>query len=143
VADCRKLLSASGVEAEVLLAALRAGLGATASAGVPSTPPEGPPATEGTRTELAATPVAAAGAEIDDLILKAVSDAPVLSLADLRREMPAEYRGGAFDEAVLRLADAGRVILSQDADPARFTPGEKAEYVQDGALLFTTILKRS
>jgi hypothetical protein len=57
--------------------------------------------------------------------------------------MPAEYRGRAFDEAVLRLADTGRVILSQDADPARFSAEERAEYVQDGKLLFTTIGKRS
>lgn len=52
----------------------------------------------------------APAAELDDLILKAVAEAaPTLLLPDLRRELPAEYRGPAFDAAVLRLAAARRV----------------------------------
>jgi hypothetical protein len=142
VSQCRKLLTASGVAAEELLVALRAGLCAAGAPEAPS-PPRESPATRGAEAELVADPVAAEGAEIDALILKAVSAAPVLSLADLRREMPAEFRGRAFDQAVLRLHDTERVILSQDADPARFSEGEQAQYVQDGGLLFTTIMKRS
>jgi len=78
-------------------------------------------------------------AELDQLILKAVADVPVLSLAELRASMPAEYRGTAFDESVLRLADAQQVILSQDALPDRFSDAEKAQFVRDGEALFTTI----
>ena len=79
------------------------------------------------------------GMRLDDLILKAVASAPVVSLAELRREMPHEYQGRAFDEAVLRLADERQVSVSQDADPARFGEAERAGYVQDGGAVFTTI----
>lgn len=116
-ADCRKLLAAAGVEVEELLRTLRVHIG-------DETRP--PPAVE--------TP--------DELILKAVGTAPVVSLADLRREMPREFRGPAFDDAVLRLADQRRVVVSQDADPLSFSDAERAELVRDGEALYTTIASR-
>ena len=58
--------------------------------------------------------------KLDNLILNAVANIPVISLAELRREMPAEYQGKVFDEAVLRLADEQKVFISRDSDPARF-----------------------
>jgi hypothetical protein len=84
-----------------------------------------------------------AESSVEELILKAVANAPVVSLADLRRVMPHEYRGRAFDEAVLRLADQRQVVVSQDADPSAFSQAERAEYVTDGGNVFTTISKWS
>jgi hypothetical protein len=57
--------------------------------------------------------------------------------------MPAEYRGRAFDEAVLRLADAGRVRVYQDGDPTALTAEERAANVADGyGHVFTNIARR-
>lgn len=71
-------------------------------------------------------------AEIDDLILKAVAEAaPTLLLADLRRDMPAEYRGPAFDAAVLRLAAARKVQVYTDSEPLHFPEEVRAGFVTD------------
>ena len=88
-------------------------------------------------------PIQPPRAELEELILKALAHAPVHSLAELRASMPTEYRGHAFDEAVLRLADEQQVILSQDAVPDQFSDAERAEYVGDGAAIFTTVAKWS
>lgn len=122
-ADCEKLLKASGATADALFQALRQRLS------ISPTPP--PP----TPTEPDTTLV--------DLILKAVANSPVVSLAELRREMPTQFQGRVFDETVFDLFDAGRVTISQDADPLRYTPEERAAFVQDGDVLFTTITRRS
>lgn len=132
VADCRKLLASSKVSVDQFMRSLQRQL-------LP--PPDTKPniviaETTSTQPTDATQP---ARAELDQLILKAVADVPVLSLAELRASMPAEYRGTAFDESILRLADAQQVILSQDALPARFSDAEKAQFVRDGEALFTTI----
>jgi hypothetical protein len=75
------------------------------------------------------------------MILGAVERVPTWSLAELRRHMPPEYQGRAFDEAVLRLSDERKVLISQDADPSRFSPEEKAPFVQNGDVFFTTIAR--
>jgi hypothetical protein len=77
------------------------------------------------------------------LILKTIATAPVHSLADLRKQMPEGSRGLAFDNAVLQLADEQRVVVSQDANPLKFSVEERAQYVQDGRCLLTTISKRN
>ena len=102
-----------------------------------------PTTSEATLTPTVAEPPQTPRAELDEVILKALGHAPVLSLAELRASMPAEYRGSAFDETVLRLADEQQVILSQDAVSAHFSDAEKAEFVRDGEALFTTIAKWS
>lgn len=76
---------------------------------------------------------------LDELILKAVEHTPILSLADLRREMPPEYQGEVFDQTVLRLADAQKVSISQPEDPERFSEEDRRHYVRDGMFLYTTI----
>lgn len=126
VKQCRTLLDKVKVPPEDLLTVLRRRL----------TPMASPETSRPVPQEVV-------GETVDELILKAVANEPVLSLADLRQEMPPEYQGGAFDEAVLRLADQHRVIIHQDADIARFSPEERALYVQDGDNLFTTIMKWS
>ena len=77
--------------------------------------------------------------EIDDLILKGMHDldsavdhgASVL-LRDLRKHMPAVYRGhDTFDTAVLRLADQDRIVLHRDDHPAGLTEAERDELVRD------------
>ncbi len=77
--------------------------------------------------------------EIDDLILKGMHDlnsavdhgASVL-LRDLRKHMPAVYRGhDTFDAAVLRLADQDRIVLHRDDHPAGLTEAERDELVRD------------
>lgn len=84
--------------------------------------------------------------DVSVLILKAVENAgpgSVLSLIDLRREMPAEYRGSEFDSAVLRLADEERVTVYQDADPVALSAQERAECVADeNGNVFKTIAKK-
>jgi hypothetical protein len=143
VAECNKLLTNAGVTVEDLLRALRDGLGnekpqpATATAQVgeatarrdePIQPPSPP------REETGS---------LEDLILKAVAESPVVSLASLRSEMPREYQGDAFDAAVLRLADDEKITVSKDADPSRFSEQEAAMYVREGSHLYTTIMARS
>lgn len=156
VKECQKLLKAANVSVEELLRVVQTHLR--------QSPTEAPAAAvESMETQPSSSAVEAPfappvetsqplshleetrqpRAELDEVILKALAHAPVLSLAELRASMPAEYRGPAFDETVLRLADEQQVILSQDAVPAHFSDAEKAEYVRDGDALFTTIAKWS
>lgn len=136
--SCRKLLAATGVTTEVLLVALRGRLGEPSA----SLSPVPPVSVSGMPAKPDVDPTRP-NPDLDELILKAVAHAPVVSLAELRRELPLEFRGRAFDEAVLRLAEQERVIVSRDADPARFSAMERSDYVQDGGSIFTTIFKRS
>ena len=129
-----KLLTSAGVSADTLLAALRHLLA-------------GKEDEEERKDESpAAAPDAGDGPELDEHILRAVAHAgpgSVLSLADLRRQMPAESRGPAFDVAVLRLADAGRVQVFQDSDPFQFPEEERAGFVTDArGHTYTNIGKR-
>lgn len=153
IADCRKLAAAANVSVDELLQTLRTNL-APSSVAAPETavveperfqPTPAEPMLPLSRPETTQPSEAIQPAlpELEELILKALAHAPVHSLAELRAGMPAEYRGTAFDEAVLRLADEQQVILSQDALPDRFSEDEKAEFVRDGNALFTTIAKWS
>ena len=47
---------------------------------------------------------------------------------------------GEFDALLIQLADEGKVIFSQDADPDSFTPAQKAKLIQDGGALITTVM---
>jgi hypothetical protein len=144
ITDCRKLLSDAGVSAEELLQILQVRLNAESTGNGPSNRPETPAPEKRDEHRPPSTEVnCPSGLGLEDLILKAVAAAPVVSLADLRREMPREYQGQAFDEAVLRLADEQRVVISQDAHPNAFSEVERAAYVQDGGAVFTTIAKWS
>lgn len=140
----RQLLAAAGGSIDDLLHALRGRLLAPPPAPAERKVAEAAPVEV---SEPVPVPAAAAPAEppqgLADLILKAVANAPVVSLAELREEMPAEYRGRAFDEAVLRLADEQRVIISQDDNPERFTEAERDRFVSDGRFVFTTIAQWS
>ena len=142
-ADCRKLLAVPGVSERDLFETLRSLLeqaSPVASApGVVARSLDAPPLPALTRPDSPAPEETATAPALDELILKAVAMSPVVSLPELRREMPQEFRGGAFDEAVLRLADDRRIILYQDIDPSRLSDAERAEYVQDGGGVFTTI----
>lgn len=144
--ECRKLMETAGVALEELFSALRGKMGGLAQAEVVSHVPAGPMSLD--EPEAAAEAVAPAeggqsNQELADAILKEASNSPVVSLDALRRDMPPEYRGKVFDATVLGLASKGLVILSQDADPARFTPVQRAEFVSAGDVLFTTLMKRS
>lgn len=148
VKECQKLLGAANASVEELMHSLQTHL-RSAMIAEPSTTstssvePRQPAVAEATPTPTVAEPTPTPRAELDEVILKALEHAPVLSLAELRASMPTEYRGSAFDETVLRLADEQQVILSQDAVPAQFSEAEKAELVRDGEALFTTIAKWS
>jgi hypothetical protein len=146
VAECEKLLNAAGVTTEDLFRVLRTRL--------PGRNPEKPgtaiPASLTNPTELHhgerayERPAVDGGtASVETLILGAVAHSEMLSLADLRRKMPPSFQGQDFDDAVLRLADTNQVFITQDEDPIRFTPTQRAEYVQDGEVVFTTITKRN
>jgi hypothetical protein len=89
-------------------------------------------------------------AEIDELILKGMRDldpavergATVL-LRDLRLNMPQEYgRHETFDGAVIRLAEAGRVVLHRHDHPAMLTDAERDELVRDQAGTYYTSIGR-
>lgn len=124
---CRELVVATGISVEELLQTLQIHIRESA--------PTKPVARKKKTTAPQVT--------VDELILKAVANAPVVSLADLRREMPQEFRGSLFNEAVLRLADERKVVVSQDVDPSAFSDAERAEYVPDGGSLLTTISRWS
>jgi hypothetical protein len=138
VKTCRDVMAKAGVTADDLLGVIRAQLAAD---GVRSAAE--PPLSAETAPVLSAVEAPAARPRAEELILRAVSVTPVLSLADLRREMPPELQGKEFDEAVLRLAEEQKVLLSQDAEPTSFTDAERAGYVRDGQIWFTTIMQRS
>jgi hypothetical protein len=80
--------------------------------------------------------------ELENLILKAVANATIVSLPELRGSMPSEYRGRAFDEAVLRLAGDDRILVYKDAEDSSFSEAERPGYVQDGSHIYTSIAKR-
>jgi hypothetical protein len=141
VTACRKLMGVAGVGVEELLQALQLRMGEHHPHKPSSHPHAMPAAPAAVMTEP--DPEPEAETRVEELILKAVANAPVVSLADLRREMPREFQGRAFDEAVLRLADDRQVVVSQDADPSRYSDAERADYVQDGGALFTTVSKWS
>lgn len=133
IADCRKLLISAGATEEELLSLLRRRLLAEPSMEAPASPvsqPKAPP----TPQESPSLPNS-----LVDLILKACQTSPVVNLAGLRREMPQEYQGAAFDQAVLRLAEQGRVVLHVDANAEHFSNAERAELVRDGESYFTMI----
>jgi hypothetical protein len=130
-----KLVKKTGVDVEAVLLALRKQMAtATKPAAAAPEPVTSPP------TLPVSRPVEAN--ELTTRILAALERQGVMSIAELRREMPEGMRGGAFDEAVLQLDDEQRVTLSREADPSRYTEAEQAEFLRDGAALFTTIAKR-
>lgn len=133
---CRKLLDDAGVSVDQLLDELRANLSSTPGAAAEPVRNESAPA-EPQRS--ADRPAPAPEEELRHLILTAVAHDPVVSVAQLRSEMPAEYRGEIFDRTVLRLADEGKVILSQDVDPSQLTQEQIAQAIRDGVNVLTTI----
>ncbi len=134
--DCRRLLAASGATEEHLFETLRLHLSAPPITA--RTPAILEQIAEKEVREEATEPVPSTP---DDLIRRAVATSPVVSLADLRQEMPAEYRGTAFDEAVLRLAAARQVLLHREADPAHLSDADRAGCLRDGDAVYTTIAK--
>jgi hypothetical protein len=143
VAACRKLLTSTNVPIEDLLHCLRERLttfrGDTMNQPAPTL---GQAAVDPPPVPTTMSPAAHVSSELDELILKAVANVPVSDLAELRDSMPAEYRGPAFDEAILRLAGECRIIVYRDAEAARFSEDERSRYVQDGTAVYTTISKR-
>lgn len=142
VKTCRDLLKKAGVPPEELLRTLVARLSAEGDS-VAEPAKAGGPASPETAAVLATTEATSSRPRVEELILQAVGVTPVLSLADLRREMPAELQGREFDAAVLRLREEQKVLLSQDAEPTSFSEAERAGYVRDGLVWFTTIMQRS
>ncbi len=77
--------------------------------------------------------------ELMSLILKgmrdldpAVETGATVLIRDLRRHMPAEYRGHeSFDPAVLHLAEEGKIVLHRYEHPATLTDEERNELVRD------------
>ena len=142
-----KVLAKTGVTPDELTVVLRERLGGDQGASAETPFSVTPAATRIAEPHPAPAPAAdGPNEDLDALILSAVANAgpgSVLSLADLRQGLPVEYRGTAFDEAVLRLAEAGRVRVYQDADPLQFTPGQRAEFVADGyGHVFTAVGKQ-
>jgi hypothetical protein len=88
--------------------------------------------------ESAPDPKEAATAE--RLAVRAALESPVVEVADLRAKMPPSMRGKAFDEMILRLADEGKLIVAQDANPQQFSDEEKKQFIWDGASMITMFM---
>jgi hypothetical protein len=89
--------------------------------------------------------------EIVQLILKgmydlnsAVDQGATVILRDLRRHMPAEYRGHeTFDPAIIQLAEQERIVLHRHDQPSFLTDSERDELVRDAnGTYFTAIAQR-
>ena len=79
---------------------------------------------------------------VHQLILDAVSNAPVVDLADLRSAMPSGWQGAAFDQAVKQLADGKAIVTFSDCDPLSLSAEQRRGYVRDGEAFLTTIAPR-
>lgn len=82
----------------------------------------------------ASTTTDPAGAEIDELILKGMTDVEAraddgtpVSIRELRRQMPETYRGEEFNRAIFRLAGAGRLDLHRATTPEPKSDEERRE----------------
>ena len=133
VKSIQALMQAAGVSAEEVLVAVRAKLGGE------STPQEATAATMLPMEEVANVPNNPQTLDLISSIMDIMKAVSVLSLKDLRAQMPQEARGRVFDETVLRLARDGRVILSRDFNSTYFSNEERSLYVQEGEFLFTSI----
>lgn len=110
--------------------------GATIQVDTP--PPAVPPRTTGeavAMTEPVAEQPATADSELTNLLLKVVGEAgpgvPV-SIAELRLQMPLEYRDKAhFDRALWHLVEGERLHLSRHNYPASLTPEERESLLTD------------
>jgi hypothetical protein len=76
-------------------------------------------------------------------ILETLKQVPVASLAELRTTIGAKYPATDFDQVILNLFDSNFVVLYQDANASQFSEAEKAQFVTDGGILFTSIARRS
>lgn len=137
-----------GVSVDQFIQVLRDRLRPRRPAAEPPVPERGVPTKA--RNGEPKEPPSAAG-EVEDLILRgmydldpAVREGATVLLRDLRRHMPAEYRRHeAFDPAVIRLAEEGRVVLHRHDQPSFLTDTERDELVRDGAgTYFTSIAHR-
>ncbi len=63
------------------------------------------------------------------------------SIADLRAAVPA-LDAVAFDVALLALADANRVLLFVDIDPASLSPARRALLLTEGSITYSTAMAR-
>lgn len=138
VGDCGKLLTAAGVSAGDLLQVLSERLCPVMLA----SPAVAEPHTTNGSQQPSASDEIPSDLKLEELILQAAATRPVVSLADLRREMPGQYQGKVFDATVLALASKERVIISQDTDPARLSAAERAEFVSVDDVVFTTLMSR-
>jgi hypothetical protein len=138
IAACDKLLTAAGVSSDELLRVLRERLSGLKPAPSVSTEQV---TTNGSHHSSGAEE-AVSDSQVEDLILRAAASKSVVPLAELRHEMPPQYQGKVFDATVLALASKEKVIISQDTDPARFSPAERAEFVCVDDLVFTTLMRR-
>lgn len=87
----------------------------------------------------AKTPDRAAIQEAGREVLRKIKSAPVHDIAELRAQMPRQLQGQAFDQALLQLADDGKVMLSQDALPESHSEERKRQLLRDGNAVFTTV----
>ena len=77
---------------------------------------------------------------MSDLEPNLAGGAPV-SLRELRRHMPAEYREReTFDHTVLRLAEEGRIIIHRHDQPSLLPEKDREELVRDDEGNFYTAI---
>jgi hypothetical protein len=139
VASAKKLLDAiEQVSADELLTRL----GTRLREGVQLTP--GAAETLGASPRTDAVPAPHDPAAIEKRVLDIVGGVPTMLLSELRSRLPADDQGPAFDAAVIRLAEAEKVVIDADADPQRFSDDERSRFVRDQhGRVYTTISKRS
>jgi hypothetical protein len=142
VTATQKLLAAAQIPVEELLRVLRERLDSSGSEIIPKPAGSAQDSTPKIEEKPAVNSRSASIAELENLILKEVANAPVVSLLDLRGTLPTEFQGSLFDETVLRLANDQRILVHQDINPTSLSDAERAGYVQDGHHVYTTISNR-
>jgi len=89
--------------------------------------------------EAKSSPSADLEKETASKITEATQKDAVVSVADLRDSFPKEMQGEEFDKAIINLAEQGKIIVYQDADPSSFSDEHLKKLVKDGNNYFTTI----
>jgi hypothetical protein len=107
-------------------------------------PAETPPESKVLSREEAAPPASGPvkrGATPEDTernILAEIHKNGSADLKDLRGRMEEAGRGKEFDDAILELENKGLISLSKDVDASHFSPEDRAKYVSENGITYTS-----
>lgn len=113
---------------------------APAPAPAPAPEPEPAPEPAPQEKQQAGDPAGGEAARAERDAVRAALASPVVQVDQLRAKMPPSMQGKAFDEMILRLADEGKLVLSQDSNPHQFSEERRGKFIQDGDSMITMIM---